>query len=81
MVSPRGGMLTAEPGEVADVLGKQGVSAVRCGRQNVSIWPARHPDLRHRNGVEAVIPQCLRQLAGVHFVEEKPHWSSAAAVS
>lgn len=78
---PSGDVLAAQPGEVADILGEQSISAVGRGRENVGVRPARHSQLSHGNGIDALIPQRLRQLVRVHRVEKQLQRVSAAAVS
>lgn len=51
------------------------------GREDVAVWPSSHAELRRGDGVNALIPKLLRELACIHLVEEKPHRVSAASVS
>ena len=81
VMPPGGDMLTAEPGEVTDVLGEQRVPAIGRSGEDVGIRPAYQPQLRHRDRLDALIPKHLSMLARVHLVEEKLHRESATAVS
>lgn len=81
VMPPSGDVLTAQPGEVADILGEQSLSAVGRGRENVGVRPVRHSQLSHGNGIDALIPQRLRRLVRVHLVEKQLQRVSAAAVS
>jgi hypothetical protein len=81
VVPARSDVLAAEPGEVTDILSQQRISPVSRSRENVGIGPARHPELSHRGGIDALIPQYLRELHRQHLIEEKLHRASAAAVS
>jgi len=77
----RSDVLTAEPGDVTDILGQQRISPGSRSRKDVGIRPTRHPEFGHGCGIDALIPQHLREFHRIHLIEEKLHRASAAAVS